>query len=156
MRNCVRSRKTIDTHHCELIERPGILDVLQRLLQILQLLIHNALGLLGTLQRLGLESLNCLDLPCHIDSLGLEVVESLLDLIHNGGVFQDAAVVGEVDSLRLLAEHEDLPARIIVALLEGLEGSGSVSFETKLGRELGPVELESGAALLMIVALVSA
>jgi hypothetical protein len=117
LRDCVRSWKTMYTHHCELIERPSILDVLERLLQILQLLIHNALGLLSALQSLGLKRINCLDLPCHIDSLGLEVVESPLNLVNDGGVLQNAAIVGEVDGLGLLAEYDDFSARIIIALL---------------------------------------
>jgi hypothetical protein len=55
--------------------------------------------------------------------------------------------VGEVHGLRLLREHGYFAARIIVALLEGLESGGSVSFETQLRADFGPVELEGGAAL---------
>jgi ferric-dicitrate binding protein FerR (iron transport regulator) len=62
--------------------------------------------------------------------------------------------VGEVDRLGLLAQQCDFAARVIVALLEGLESCSCVSFETKLRCELGPVELEGGTALL-VDALVS-
>jgi hypothetical protein len=53
----------------------------------------------------------------------------LLDVVDDGLVLEDAAVMLEVDGLRLLGEDSDFAARIVVALLEGLEGSSSVAFE---------------------------
>lgn len=42
----------------------------------------------------------------------------VLDLVDDGLVLQDAAVVGEVDGLGLLGQDLDLAAGVIVALLE--------------------------------------
>lgn len=86
-------------------------------------------------------------MPLHIVRLRLVGAEALLDLVDDGGVLEDGAVVGEVNGLRLLGENGDLPARVVVALLEGLEGGGSAAFQTELRADLGPVELEGGAAL---------
>ena len=55
--------------------------------------------------------------------------------------------MAEVDGLGLFGEDGDLAARIVVALLEGGESSGSLTLEAELSAELCPVELESGAAL---------
>lgn len=135
------------THHSQIIKWPGLLDVLQGLLQIAQLLVNHTLGLLGTLHSLGLERFNGLDLPSHIVRLGLEGIELLLDVVNDGLVLEDAAVVGEIDGLRLLGENGYFAARVVIALLERLEGSGSLAFEAQLRTELGPVELKGGAAL---------
>ena len=70
------------------------------------------------------------------------------DSVDDGRVLEHGAVVGEVDGLRLLGEHGYFAARIVVALLEGLEGGGGLTLETKLGADLGPVDFEGGAALL--------
>lgn len=127
---------------------PGVLDVLQCLLEIAELLVDDSLGLLGALDGLGLESLDGLDLPVYVVGLGLEGVELLLDVVDDSLVLQDGAVLGEVDSLGLLGEDGDLAAGVIVALLERLEGGGSVATEAELLANLGPVELEGCAALL--------
>jgi hypothetical protein len=137
----------MSTYHCELIKRPRVLNVGQSLLQVRQLLINHNLRLLRALHSLGLESLNSLDLPVYIICGGLEGREALLDFVDDGGVLEVGAVVREVDGLGLLGEDGDLAARIVVALLEVLEGRGRVAFETELGGQLGPVELEGGAAL---------
>jgi len=129
----------------EVSEWPGILDVLQGLLEIAQLLVDNSLSLLCALDGLGLESLNGLDLPSYIVCLRLESVELLLDVVDNGLVLEDAAVVVEVDGLGLLGEDGDFATRIVVALLEGLEGSSGLTLEAELGAQLGPVELEGCA-----------
>jgi hypothetical protein len=68
-------------------------------------------------------------LPAHIICLGLESIELLLNIVDDGLVLEDAAVVLEVDGLRLLGEDGDFAARVVVALLEGLKGSSSVAFE---------------------------
>lgn len=80
----------------------------------------------------------------------------VLDLVDDGLVLQDLTVVVEVDGLRLLREDLDLAAGIVIALLEGLKRSGSLATEAERGRDLGPVDLESGAALYWIGGLARA
>lgn len=135
------------THHSEVLEGPGSLDVLKSLLKVLELSVDLQLGLLGALDSLGLVGLNGLDLAVDVVLLDLEGVELLLDVVDDGGVLQDGAVVGEVDSLGLLGEDLDLAARIIVALLEGLESLGGGTTEAEFGAQVGPVDLGGGAAL---------
>lgn len=79
--------------------------------------------------------------------LGLESAEALLDLVDNGGVLQDGAVVREVDGLGLLGEDGHFAAGVIVALLEGLKSGSSLALEAELRADLRPVDLEGGAAL---------
>lgn len=135
------------TYHGEILKRPCLLNVLERLLQVLQLLVDHRLRLFRRLHSLGLEGLNGLDLPVDIVRLGLEGVEASLNLIDNGSVLENGAVVREVDGLRLLLKDSHFAARIVIALLEGLQGCGRVSLKTELCADLGPVELEGGAAL---------
>lgn len=132
----------------KVVERPGVLDVLQCLLEVGELLVDDGLGLLGALDGLGLESLDGLDLPVYVVGLGLVGAELLLDVVDDGLVLEDGAVVGEVDGLGLLGEDGDLAAGVIVALLERLEGGSGVATEAELLAKLGPVELEGCAALL--------
>jgi hypothetical protein len=139
-----------DTYHGEVLEGTGSLDVLQSLLQVDKLGIDLALGLLGVLDGLGLESVDGLQLAADIVGSGLEGLEVVLDLVDDGLVLEDTAVVGEVDGLGLLGQDLDLAAGIIVALLEGLQGGGSLAAEAEGGRNLGPVELECGAALFRV------
>lgn len=135
------------THDGEVLERPGGLDVLQRLLQVLELGIDLGLGLLCALDGLGLKGLDGLDLPADVVLFDLEGGELLLDVVDNGRVLEDLAVVGEVDRLRLLVQQLDLAAGVIVALLEGLQGLCRGSLETELSADFGPVDLEGCAAL---------
>ena len=132
----------------EVGERPGVLNVLQCLLKVAQLLVDNGLSLLSALDGLGLEGLDGLDLPVYVVGLGLEGGELLLDIVDDGLVLEDGAVVREVDGLGLLGQHGNLAAGIVIALLEGLKGCGCVAFEAELLTNLGPVELEGCAALL--------
>lgn len=136
-----------DLIYSKIGEWPGLLDVLQGLVQVAQLLVDNRLGLLSALEGLGLECLNGLDLPVHVVGLGLEGLELLLDVVDNGLVLEEAAVGGEVDGLRLLREDRDFAARIVVALLEGLKGGSGLALEAELRAELRPVELEGCASL---------
>lgn len=136
-----------NTHHSEVLERPGGLDVLEGLLQVLQLGVDLALGLLGALDGLGLVGLNGLDLAADVVLLDLEAVELLLDVVDDGGVLEHAAVVREVDLLRLLGQDLNLAARVVVALLEGLQGLGGGAAEAEFGAQVGPVDLGGGAAL---------
>ena len=135
------------THNSEVLEGPGSLDVLKSLLKVLELSVDLELGLLGALDSLGLVGLDGLDLAVDVVLLDLEGVELLLDVVDDGGVLQDGAVVGEVDLLGLLGQNLDLAARIIVALLEGLEGLGGGATEAEFGAQVGPVDLGGGAAL---------
>ena len=135
------------THHSEVLERPGGLDVLKSLLKVLELSVDLGLGLLGALDSLGLVGLDGLDLAVDVVLLDLESVELLLDVVDDGSVLQDGAVVGEVDLLGLLGKDLDLAARVIVALLEGLEGLGCGATEAEFGAQVGPVDLGGGAAL---------
>ena len=135
------------THHSEVLEGPGSLNVLKSLLEVLELSVDLGLGLLGALDSLGLVGLDGLDLAVDVVLLDLEGVELLLDVVDDGGVLQDGAVVGEVDLLGLLGQDLDLAARVIVALLEGLEGLGGAATEAEFGAQVGPVDLGGGAAL---------
>lgn len=74
----------------------------------------------------------------------------LLDLVNDGLVLEDTAVVGEVDSLGLLGQGLDLAAGIVVTLLERLQRGGGLAAEAEGGRNLGPVDLECGAALFRV------
>lgn len=71
------------------------------------------------------------------------------DLVDDGRVVQRAAVVLEVDGLGLRAEQVDFAARIIVALLEGLQRGGRLAFEAEGGGDFGPVEFQGRGALGM-------
>ena len=137
----------VSTYDSEVLEGTGSLDVLQSLLQVHQLGVNLALSLLSVGNGLGLEGVNGLKLAGNVVGGRLEVLEVVLDLVDDGLVLQDLAVVREVDGLGLLGENLDLAAGVIVALLEGLERSGGLTAEAEGGGHLGPVDLESGAAL---------
>lgn len=129
-----------NTYHSEILERPGLLNVLQRLVQILQFLVNHALRLLGALDGLCLERLNGLHLSLNIVGGWLEGLELLLYIVDDGLVLEDSAVVGEIDGGGVLLELLDLSAGVVVALLESNEGVGGAAFETELGTELCPVQ----------------
>ena len=120
---------------------------MQRLLQVRQLLVHCALGLLCILDSLRLIGLDRLDLLFYVVGLGRKTLDALFDLIDDCLVLQLRAVEGKVDVLRRLGQDLNFPARIIVALLEGAEGGGGLAFEAELGADLGPVDFEGCAAL---------
>lgn len=121
------------TYHSQILKRPSRLNILQRLLEILQLRVDLALGLLGALQRLRLKGLDGLDLPRDIDLLELEAVELLLDVGDDVLILELRAVGAEVDRLRLRGELLDFAARVVVALFEGREGVGCAAAEAELG-----------------------
>lgn len=125
--------RVLNTYHSEVLKWSCGLNVLQRLLQVLQLGINLALGLLSALHSLCLESLNSLDLSLHIVLLWLERSELLLDIGDDVLVLQDRLVVCEVDVLGLVGEDLDLAARGIVALLEAREGVCGASLEAEFG-----------------------
>lgn len=136
------------TYNGEVLEGSGLLDVLEGSGEVLELEVDGLLGGLGVLDSLGLEGVNGLDLSADVVGGGLESVESLLDLVDDGLVLQEGSVGGEVNRRGLLGEHLDLAAGILVALLEGLQGSDGLATEAQRGGHLGPVELESCASLL--------
>ena len=135
------------TYHGEFVKRPGLLNVLQRGGEVLELEVDGLLGGLGVLDGLDLEGVDGLDLAIDVVGGGLEVLEAALDLVDDGRVLQHGAVGGEVDSRGLIRQLLDLAARVLVALLEGLEGGHGLAAEAQRGGDLGPVELESGASL---------
>ena len=69
------------------------------------------------------------------------------DLVDYPRVVEGAAIVLEVDGLRLRAQQVDFAARVIVALFEGLEGGCRLAFEAEGGGDFGPVEFQGGGAL---------
>jgi len=140
-----------NTHHSEILKRSRSFDVLERLLQILQLLIDLALGLLSGLDGLRLEGLNRLDLSVDIVLLWLESAELLLEVVDDGLVLEHAAVVREVDSLWLLGQKLHLATGVVVALLECYESVGGISFEAELAAQAGPVDFGGCAALYEVL-----
>ena len=83
----------------------------------------------------------------HVVLLGLERAELLLQVGDDVLVLQDRLVLREVDGLGLLGELLDLAAGGIVAGLEVLERIRGSASETKLGAQVGPVDLCGGRTL---------
>ena len=94
-----------------------------------------------------LKRLDGFDLPLHIVRGRFERLEVAFDLVHDACVVEGAAVLLEVDGLGLRLEQVELAARVVVALLEGLEGGGRLTFEAEGGGDFGPVEFQGGGAL---------
>lgn len=135
------------TYHSELLEGPGLLDVGQRLVQVLQLQVDLGLGGLGILDGLGLEGGDGLELAGDVVGGGLEGLEALLDLVDDGLVLEDGAVLGEVDLGGELRQLLDPALGVVVARLEGLQGRDRLATEAQGGGDLGPVELEGCGSL---------
>lgn len=138
------------TYHREVLKRPSRLDILQRLLQVPKLSLNLALSLLCVLDSLRLKGLNRLQLTVQIVSGGLERFEVVLDLVDDRLVLQDIAVVREIDRLRHFGQDLDLATRIVVTLLEIMQRGGGLPAETQRAGDLGPVDLEGGAALEVV------
>lgn len=130
-----------------LLPRSCALDVAQGLLQASQFDLDLALCLLSVLQRNLLEALDGLDLLAHIVRLGLECLEVLLNLVDDGRVFEDGAVVSEVDRHRLILQMEHQAAGVVIALLEVGQRCRRAAAETELGADFAPVELQRRAGL---------
>lgn len=139
------------TYHSEVLEWAGVLDVLEGLLQILELEVDSALGLLGVLDGLGLEGLDGLDLAGNVVGGWLERLEVVLYGVNDGLVLESRAVVAEVDSGWGLGKLLELAAGILVALLEGVEGGDGLAAEPKARGDCLPVKLESCATLLVML-----
>jgi hypothetical protein len=71
----------------------------------------------------------------------------LLNLVHNGLVLQNGAVVCKVDFGWLFGQQLNPTAGILIALLEGLEGGGGLTSQAKGAGYFRPVELESCTSL---------
>jgi hypothetical protein len=138
---------TRSTYDSEILEWASLLDVLQCLLQVLELQINSVLGGLSVLDSLALKGLDGLDLASDIVSDWLEGLEVVLYRVNNGLVLEDGAVVGEVDSRRRLGELLESATRILIALLERLEGGDGLAAESEVGGDCLPVKLESCATL---------
>lgn len=136
------------TYDSEVLEGASGLDVGQGLLEVLELEVDLLLGGLGVLHGLDLKGLDGLDLAGDIVGGGLEGGEALLDLVDDGLVLEDGAVLSEVDGRGELRQLLDPAAGVLVALLESLKGGGGLTLEAEGGGDLGPVELESCASLL--------
>lgn len=133
----------------ELLEAPGLLNVRKGSVQVLELNLHTGLGGLGVLDGLGLELVDGLELLGDVLLDGLEGLEAGLNLVDDGLVLQDGAVVGEVNLGGLLLEEGEAAASILVALLEGLEGGGGRALKAEGGGDFGPFDLERSASLQM-------
>lgn len=134
-------------YHSQLIERPGRLYVLERLVQLLQLEVDLLLGRLGILDGLDLKGLDGLELAAHVDCRGLESLEPLLDLVNDGLVLEHRPVARKVDRRRELRQLLHPTARVVAALLEGLKRSCRLPTEAKRCGDLGPIDLQCCAAL---------
>ena len=69
------------------------------------------------------------------------------DFVDYPRVVESAAVVLEVDRLRLRAQQIDFAARVVVAFFERLEGACCLAFEAEGGGDFGPVKFQGGGAL---------
>ena len=78
---------------------------------------------------------------------GLELSELGLELVDDGGVAEDGAVVREIYRLRGFGEDGQTAADVLVALFEGLKGGHGGAFEVEGGGQAGPVDFEGGAFL---------
>lgn len=138
-----------NTYHSQLIKRPSALNILERLLQILKLLINLRLRSLSALHSLRLKRLNSFDLPVDIILLDLEPLELFLDVLHDVLVAQVLAVVFEVHGLRRFFKDTDATAGVVVALLESYQGIRGTASEAELRAEIVPVDLEGGGGALL-------
>ena len=135
------------TYDGDVLKRPGLLDVLERLLEVLQLQVDLLLGGLGVADALDLKGLDGLDLARHVVRGRLEGLEAPLDLVDDGRVLERRAVRREVDRRRELRELLHLAAGVVVALLEGLQRCHRLAPEPERRRHLGPVDLEGCLSL---------
>jgi len=70
----------------------------------------------------------------------------LLDLVDDGLVLQDGAVVCKVELGWLIGQHLNPTAGILIALLKSLERGGGLTSQAKGAGYFRPVELESCAS----------
>jgi hypothetical protein len=125
---------------------PRLLNILNRLLQILQLLPNLLLRLLSTLDRLPLKRLNPLQHSRDIIRHGLETPCRLFNLINDLCVLEDAVVVGKVDFCLGGFEVVEFVVGVDVAFAEGGQGRCRCGGQGEGSGELGPVDAGDGAA----------
>ena len=89
------------THNSQILQRSRRLNVIQRLLQFPQFLIHPPLRLLRALHSLHFKRLNGFDLSIHIVRSRFEGLDVSFDLVDDPSVAEGAAVTLEVDGLGL-------------------------------------------------------
>ena len=90
-----------------------------------------------------LDSLDGLDLGLDVVGGGLEGLEGLLDLVNDGLVLEDLAVVGKVDGGLLLLKISQDTAGLLVAFAERAQGGNGLGLEAEGGGQLGPVNVGS-------------
>jgi len=117
-----------NTYNSEFIKRPRLLNIPQRLVQILEFDIDLLLRVFRGFDSLGLERLDGLDLARDVVFLWLERGKLALDFVDDGRVLERRAVLGEVDGLGLLLQLLQLAAGVVVALFEGLKGGRGAAF----------------------------
>ena len=125
--------------HRNLIPAPRPLNIPQRLLQTPQLNLYLPLRRLCVLHRHLLKGLNALELFIHIVGFGGEGFVVGFDLVDDGAVLEDRAVVGEVDGGGLVLQLLQAAAGVVVTLFELLELRGGGAAEGELRGEAGPV-----------------
>lgn len=113
---------TLDwTYHSQFVERACFGNILQGRAEIRQLGINLVLGSLRILDSCGFEVFDRSQSIRDVVSLRLERLEGGLNLVDDGLILEDGAVVREVDFAGGVLQNGDLAAGILVALLEGLE-----------------------------------
>jgi len=140
-------RRPANLLHRRLLPRPRALNIRQRLLQAPQLDLNLLLSLLSIAQRHALKLLDRRQLLADVVGGRLEGLDLAFDLVEDGVVFEQAAVVGEVDGLGCVGEGLHFAAGVVVAFFEGGEGAGGAAAEAELGGEFAPVQFEGGAGL---------
>ena len=142
-----RRRHPTSTYQSEVLPRSRVLDVAERLLEVLELDADLLLGLFGVLDGLDLERLDGAHLALDVVRLGLERLEVVLNLVDDTLLLEQRPVLLEVDLLRLLRQQLQASARVVVALLERLQGRGRLPPEPQGAADLGPVDLQGRASL---------
>ena len=85
-----------NTHNSQVLNRPRLLNILQRPLQILQLLINFSFRLFRTLDCLGFKSLNGFHLSTQIISGRFEPFHSRLDFVNDALILELRSVLCKV------------------------------------------------------------
>ena len=142
-----RRRHPASTYQSEVLPRPRVLDVAERLLEVLELDADLLLGLFGVLDGLDLERLDGAHLALDVVRFGLERLEVVLNLVDDTLLLEQRPVLLEVNLLRLFRQQLQPSARVVVALLERLQGRRRLSPEPERAADLGPVDLQGCASL---------
>ena len=125
--------------HSQVLERPGLRDVAQRLLQALLFSLNLGNRLLGGLDSLALERVHRLVPLGHVVVDRLELPQDLFGSLDGRLVLEGGLVVLEVDLGRAGLQGGVLVQSGRVTSAESLELGGGLFAETKTGVDLGPV-----------------